>query len=323
MIDKEEPYNFWFNKGPGSYNREPRIMHWTFACLGMFIVFIVLTALFVAWPFRQTPRDKIGLSYGGGVVEGAHFQKTVAPGHGLFFNGFGDKLYLYPVTQRNYIISKHPNEGDRKEADFIEAVTSDNVRVEYETSTFFLLNTDLIRQFHERLGLKFHAWGTQGWDQLLDQTLRQVQENSLQRVTRNYDAKDLRSTAGTLEEVQNAVSVEMNKRIIKVLSGNYFCNPDWRSGQHCDDMQFVIKRVTVPNEIAGAYERNAQSLIDVQTAANKVKQAEQQRQEIEKLTEALSKSGGQYPLLKAIESGQVKFWVLPDNKGITLQTPAP
>lgn len=322
------PASWWFRtKSSGYYEDprigDPRIGHFAIAIIGGFLALVLLISLFVAWPFRQTPRDKIGLSYGGGIIEGAHFQGVYQPGHGTFFNGWGDKLYLYPVTQRNYIVSKNPNEGDRKNPDFIEAVTSDNVRVEYETSTFFVLNTDLIRQFHERLGLKFHAWTTDGWDTLLDQTLRQVEENALQRVTRNYDAKDLRSTAGTLEQVQNAVGVEMNKRIIAVLSGNYFCNPDWRSGQTCGDMQFIIKRVTVPNSIASAYESNAQSLIDVQTAANKVKQADQQRQEIDQLNAALAKSGGQYALLKAIESGKVTFWVLPsDSKGLTLQAPS-
>ncbi len=306
------------------YTKDNRLRVGRSALTGFFgvLIIVLLVAMMVAWPFRQTPRDKIGLSYGGGIIEGAHFQGIIQPGHGTFFNGWGDKLYLYPVTQRNYIVSKNPNEGDRKTPDYIEAVTSDNVRVQYETATFFLLNTDLIRQFHERLGLKFHAWTTSGWDQLLDQTLRQVEESALQRVTRSYDAKDLRSASGTLEEVQNAVGAEMNKRIISVLSGNFFCNPDWHSGQPCGDMSFVIKRVTVPDAIASSYEANAQSLIDVQTAANKVKQADQQRQEIDALNAALAKSGGQYVLLKAIESGQIKFWVLPSNTNLTVPSPS-
>ena len=37
-----------------------------------------------------------GISYGGGVFEGPHFQRVIKPGHSLFFNGFMDSLYLYP-----------------------------------------------------------------------------------------------------------------------------------------------------------------------------------------------------------------------------------
>ncbi len=225
------------------------------------------------------------------------------------------------MTQRNYIISQNPAEGDRKEPDAVEAVTSDNVRVKYETFTGFRLNTDLIRQFHESLGLKFHAWSDDGWRELLDQTLRQVQENALQRMTRNYSAKDLRSNPGTLEAVQTAVSKDLNERIIGVLGGNYFCNTDWRAGTPCNDMQFIIKKVSVPDAIATSYETNAQSLIDVQTAANKVKQADQQRQEIEKLNAALAQAGNQYVMLKAVESGKVTFWVLPSDNNLTITAP--
>ncbi len=301
---------------------EPKVGRIAVAIVAAVVGLTFITALFASWPFAQTPRDKVGLSYGGGVFEGAHYQDTIEPGHGLFFNGFADRLYLYPVTQRNYIVSKHPNEGDRDEPDFIEAITSDNVRVQYETFTGFRLNTDLIRQFHETLGLKFHAWSDNGWKELLSQTMRQVQENALQQLTRQYDAKALRSKVGTLEAIQHAVSKQLNQNIIGVLGGNYFCQTSWRSGQPCGDMQFVIKRVTVPESVASAYEANAQSLIDVQTAANKVEQAKQQRLEIEALNEALSKSGGQYALIKAIESGKVTFWVLNDDQQLTVQAPS-
>lgn len=305
----ESEGTFWLKS-----NGLPRFGRVIAAILAVIVGLAFVIAAMVAWPFQQTPRDKIGLSYGGGIIEGAHFQGIHQPGQGTFFNGWGDKLYLYPVTQRNYIVSKNPAEGDRKHSDYIEAVTSDNVRVQYETFTGFKLNTDLLRQFHETLGIKFQAWTGDGWNALLDQTLRQVQENELQLLTRNYSAKDLRSSTGALESVQGAVSKAMNVKIIGVLGGNYFCNTNWQAGQPCGDMQFVIKRVTVPDEIAKAYESNAQSLIDVQTAANKVKQADQQRQEIDQLNAALAKSGGQYALLKAIESGQVKFWVLPSGQ---------
>ena len=70
--------------------------------VGGVVAFVALVVLIVmATGFKKTPRDEVGLSYGGGPIEGAHFQQVVEPGHGLFFNGVQDKLYLYPVTQRN------------------------------------------------------------------------------------------------------------------------------------------------------------------------------------------------------------------------------
>ena len=87
--------------------------HLTIAMWSIFGVvgFFILIAL-IGGTVKKTPRDKIGISYGGGPIEGQHFQQVVEPGHGLFINGFADKLYLYPVTQRNYIISQRTDEGD-------------------------------------------------------------------------------------------------------------------------------------------------------------------------------------------------------------------
>jgi len=81
----------------------------------------LLFLLVVAHPLRKTPADQIALSYGGGLLAGAKYQKTVFPGSGLVVNGMFDKWYEYPVTVRNYIVSLNPNEGDRGKADEITA----------------------------------------------------------------------------------------------------------------------------------------------------------------------------------------------------------
>src|SRR5688500_10662549 len=66
---------------------------------------VLIVAVTLLGSVKKTPRDQIGISYGGGPIEGQHFQRVVNPGSNLFVNGFADKLYLYPVTQRNYIVS--------------------------------------------------------------------------------------------------------------------------------------------------------------------------------------------------------------------------
>src|SRR5437867_3472768 len=98
------------------------------------LVFVLFVLVALTGAFKKTPRDQIGLSYGGGPVEGQRFQRVVQPGHALFFNGMFDKLYLYPVTQRNYIISKRPSEGDVGGADYIRAPSHDKIGVDYEVA---------------------------------------------------------------------------------------------------------------------------------------------------------------------------------------------
>ena len=68
------------------------------------IVLLVIIALAGA-PLKKVPADKIALSYGGGLFEGAQYQDTIEPGSSLKFNGFYDKWYEYPTTQRNFILT--------------------------------------------------------------------------------------------------------------------------------------------------------------------------------------------------------------------------
>lgn len=281
--------------------------------------FIVVIFLFVMWPFDKTPRDKIGLSYGGGVFEGAHFQGIKQPGSGLFFNGWGDKLYLYPVTQRNYIISSRRNEGDVPGADFVGVTSLDGVRVNMEVATFFELNQVKVRKFHEKIGLKYHAWTDEGWDKMLNDSFRQQIESALQEIGRRHTAVDLYSNKQVLDEIQTEIGRTLKDRIAGTLGDNYFCGVGTGASKNqCSDFRFIVKRIVVPNTVAHALEKNRTSEIQVQTKKNEVEQRHQEALAIEELNTALSKAGDQYVLLKAIESGKIKFWILPSNTPVTV-----
>ncbi len=77
------------------------------AAIVVVIVLLAFAPAFIAG-LKKTPKNMIGISYGGGPFESAHFQRVVKPGSSLFFNGWFDPLYLYPSDQQNYIISQNP-----------------------------------------------------------------------------------------------------------------------------------------------------------------------------------------------------------------------
>src|SRR5215467_12955440 len=95
---------------------------------------IVLLALvpLVASSLKKTPRNMVGISYGGGPLESAHYQRIVKPGSGLFFNGFFDPLYLYPADTQNYIVSKTVGQGAVTQPDSIISPSKDRVQIEYQ-----------------------------------------------------------------------------------------------------------------------------------------------------------------------------------------------
>ena len=315
--------------------RAPRSGRW------LVVVPIVLIGLALVPTFisglQKTPRDRVGISYGGGPFEGVHFQRIVQPGSNLFFNGFFDGLYLYPSDQVNYIVPQQPTpppttqttqttqagqqqaqaQASQPPADAVVAPTRDRVQVSYQVAVYFKLNIDELRDFHEQLGLRYQAYTTDGWNNLIRDTFRQQIENALQEETRNVDVADLVGNADLLVQLQDNVQTKLTQRLETALGQRFFCAPTFRPGRDCGDPTFVIKRVDIPTSVSKAFEDVRTSEIQIQTKENEVRQRQAEAEAIR----ALGLTGQEYNILKAIESGKITFWVLNGEGGITIAGP--
>lgn len=270
---------------------------------------------------KKTPRNMVGISYGGGPLEAAHFQRVVQPGSGLFFNGAFDPLYLYPADTQSYIVSKVKNQGAVKASDSIISPSRDRVQIEYQIAVYFKLNIDRLQAFHEQLGLQYAAYGSKGWNRLIQDTFRQQIENALQEDTRQYDVADIYGNADDLIAIQTDVEKKVSDRLIDALGQPFFCGPTYRPGQDCTTPTFIIKKIDIPGDVAKAFQDNRTSQIQVLTSQNQIEQRAAEAKAIEALNEGLAKAGMPYVLLRAIESGKINFWVLPSDSGVTLQVP--
>lgn len=288
------------------------------------LVLLLIIGVGDFFALRKTPRDKIALHYGGGIFEGAVFKGIIQPGRGMTFIGWGDHLILYPVTQRNYIISQNENEGDRHIKDAIVAPLQDHVAVTFEVATYFKLNVDKIRKFHEQIGLKYNASTDDGWNQMLNDSFRQQIENAVQEEARRYTVSQLYADQQTLVKIQNNIGTVLKERVSSVLGDEYFCGPTYVPGQSvCPDFTFIIKHVSVPDDIAKSYEAIKTAQNGVLEAQQKVLQSQAEAAAIRVTNEAFSRFGNAYfyTLLQAIKSGKIDFWVLPSGGNFTFQTP--
>lgn len=273
---------------------------------------------------KRTEADKFAVSYGGGPTESRHFQGVFPPGD-IRINGFLDKWYKYPAGIRNYIVSEDASENDQNEADAIQATSSDQQTIDWQLSVNFKLNTNLLRKFHEQVGLKFKAFEGDGWDRMLQQTLRQQLISSLQSITRRYDVESLWSDGKVLSEVRSELGSTLKDAVNSTLGDQYFCGPDFEytgdgvGNYECPDFAVVVKKPGIQEKIRKAFEDNRTSDILVQTRQNEVKQRAEEARAIQEIRKELSP---EYVMLRAIEEGKIKFWVLPQSSGLTLQTPS-
>jgi hypothetical protein len=83
----------------------------------------------------------------------------------------------------------------------------------------------------------------------------------------------------------------------------------------------VIKKIDLPKSVVAAFEAQRNSQIAVETEQNNTQRRAMEAQGIQALANS-GVSGQDYVLLKGIESGNIKFWVLPSDSGLTLQSPA-
>jgi hypothetical protein len=81
----------------------------------------------------------------------------------------------------------------------------------------------------------------------------------------------------------------------------------------------VIKKVDLPKSVVASFEAQRNSAIAVDTEKNNTEKRAIEAQAIQNLA-GVGVTGSDYVLLKAVESGAIKFWVLPQGNGLTLQT---
>ncbi|MEP7114402.1 MAG: SPFH domain-containing protein [Ilumatobacteraceae bacterium] len=301
------------------------------------IVFVGAITLASMATWDAVPPDKIMLHYTGGPLDGTHFVEVVQPGTGTSLYGLMENLYFLPSTQRNYIIDKDPNTGEKGAVDFVNGVSSDNVTFSFEIAVYFKLNTEpkTIRSFFEQICLHDHCTDLSpggGWDQMLAQYLRPQIENSVRLEAGNYTREQLYRDPDTLKKMQTDIEAILKDRVNTNLGGAYFCGPD-ATAANCTDFRVVLKNPTPPQNVADAYNETAAASQRVVTAENdaaaKVKAAEGERdaQNARAQSQPLTQAQIDYVLAQATlacaQNSNCTLVVTPGGTGVNVNTGTP
>ena len=283
----------------------------------LIIVGVIIIFLGVWWfgNSAKVPISERGLAYSGGPFDDNRFIANLEPGakrkliasHPL---DWLQRSYGYPETQRDYIISSKSNEGDEIGVDFIKYPSSDSVMMTFNIALYFDPNWTapakgyrggMIQKFHERIGIKYDAWTDEGWKNMLRAKFRKQIENALQKQAAQYTAEEIYTTGKF--EIEKNIGRDIDDRIERVLGDKYF-----------KDFRLRITKAEPPKAVKNAYNKKKAAEVGIEEQKALVEQANQQAKAAEKLDQV----GSNYVTIKAIESGNVQFMVIPSEQPIAV-----
>jgi hypothetical protein len=289
---------------------------------GLILAVIALIILLNIFNFASTDANRIGLHYGGGVIEDKKFKSIIPPGSTNKLIGPGDKLYTYPIDQRSYIIGGAGADTDN--ADEVTVVSKDNVRLGIRVQVYFTLNRDpkVIQQFHERIGLKTDAYTQEGWDAMLQSYFRPQIDRALAAVGTDYLWNELYNNEARKTKFQTAAATKFTELLPAAVGGDYFCGPSYNGTNACGELSFTIQKPT-------PLDKGIIDGLEAKQRAELAKQAQEQKNqqinvELQSVKQQVALLGAQGYLLKsAIESGKIQFMVIPQNGNVSIPVPTP
>ena len=202
--------------------------------------------------------------------------------------------------------------GATQSPDSIVAPTSDRVRSTYQVAVYFKLNTKLLRQFHEQLGLQYAAYTAEG---LVQPHPRHVPAADRERAPGgdppDHRRRHLRQRRSSSSSCRTGCRRRSRSSSRTRSARGSSARPPSCAPASCGDPTFIIKAVSIPKSVGLAFQQQRTSAILVTVKENEVQQAEAEAQS----KNALGLNGDQYVLWKAVNAGKTQFWIVPSSGG--------
>lgn len=176
--------------------------------------------------YAKTDPNHQGLHYKGGPFSATKFANCFGTSV-RNMDGPADKHYYYPAGQRTFSFTGHSG----SEAKPIAVTDKNGQEVYIPGYVTFTLTSDctLLRQFHERLGLKYHAYADkgdsdqpEGWSNLLNDYLDTPLQQAMNKAAQDAPSwKALYTDTATQQQFEVDVKSSLPDLVTSALGGNY------------------------------------------------------------------------------------------------------
>lgn len=286
---------------------------------------VLLLAGCGALGYKSSAVNELCLIYSGGTWEEKNYKGLLDPGATNEGAGIGSTTYCYRIDQRSYIASAQDERGDTKPVQVAAKgeVEGSVVRMNVEYQLYFTLNQDedVLRAFHENLGVKTEAWDEEGWVTMLQEYFEPQIERALETAALRHDWRELYADEEARRAFQRDTVTTLQGNIRDVIGGDYFCGPAYDGTNECGAFTFTVgKPEPVNTDIVAAIESRVEAEERTAAQAQENERIAAQVEGEQRLVDLYGAQGAL--LLKAIESGKVQIMVIPQGEGVTIPVPS-
>lgn len=249
----------------------------------------------------NTQPDQQALRYSDPAMGAKEFEEHFGPSS-YDMASMMNTTYTYPAGQRVYAFLEEG--GD---TGILTPTTKDGVTLKVAGSIRFALtdDTDQLRQFHEKIGLRMEAYKDEGWREFLRVYLKAPVERALNDATQGLEWSDIYTDPKVKADWEKKVGELLPQYVEQAIGGNYL-------GQ----FQVTLQKPTLPEDLENA-------LKDAEVAAQQARAQEQRNtqvtselESIRQLVDVLGPEG--YNVYQAIKDGKVTVMPIPSGTSITV-----
>lgn len=278
---------------------------------------VVAAGLLAGCTGVSTNPDEVGLTYNAGPISDTEFDKCVNPST-REWDGPSDRHFTYPFGQRTYVFADEESDSGP-----IRVVTKDNVTMTVSGVATFALNTkcEVLRNFHERIGIKYRAWMEDGqtgdgWLNMLNTYLKQPLDKAMDAVSKEYGYKQLYSDPKVKEEWEAKVSALAAQFIKDQAGANFFCQPSYAGTGKCGEPVLTLQAPVPPENIQNALTAEQEAVAQNEAQKQRNQRVRTELESIKELVDVLGPEG--YVLYKAVQEGKVSVVPVPNGTGLTI-----
>lgn len=270
-----------------------------------FIALLFLIGGCTVSPLSTSPQE-VGLRYTGTNVQlnAEKFVKCQGPSEAEGGDK-GDKVYVYPGGQRSWVFAEDENADSKP----ITVTASNGVTLTVSGAVTFtpkFQDCTKLREFHERIGLKFGAWlkgvddtttakveGTEGWISMLNVYIKGPIDKATDQAALGYSWQQLVTDPKTKAAWEKSAQDAAGPLVAQQAGGDYFT---------IDNV--FLQAPQIPDEIRAGINAKEQAVLTAEAAAA----AQQAANGCDKVCQDYQLNQA---IVKAINEGKVQVWPVP------------